>query len=141
MNYLKAFGLKFLVSSIVLLSTFTVFYDANIMKVIVSILVITVVSFIVGDILILRKVSNTIATILDLTLHFILVWMLVELLFYAGTSEILPVSVLTAVLITALEPFVHRLLEHSELENVTTLSHERFQAEISEELMKRDEDN
>ncbi|SER34363.1 Protein of unknown function [Gracilibacillus ureilyticus] len=140
MRYFKSFGLKLLVTTITLLSTFSVFYDADISKIFITISILTVVSFIIGDILILRKVSNTVATVLDLPFHLLLLWITGELLLAETTYEILSVSVFAAVLITSLEPFVHHMLEQSEKDFVTTLNNARFQTEISKELQERDED-
>ncbi|KAB8137841.1 DUF2512 family protein [Gracilibacillus oryzae] len=140
MNYLKAFGVKLLITSIAVLSTFSIFYDASIFKVLLAIFIITGVSFVIGDMMLLPRVSNTMATIMDLPLNFALLWLTGELLLFAPTWEILSVAVFAAVLITVLEPFVHLLLERPEMGNVTTLSKDRFQTEISKELDEREED-
>lgn len=109
MDYLKVLGIKFVAISITVLSIYGIFQFATLTNLIVISLLTTVVSFLIGDLLILRKTGNLVASIADFVLAFATLWVLSTMFVSAGVP-IAATSLLSAFFIACVEPFVHEYM-------------------------------
>ncbi|WP_078544121.1 YndM family protein [Litchfieldia alkalitelluris] len=148
MKHLKALGIKFIVISIVLLSVLTIFSNATIGGVLVISAMVTGVSYIIGDLFILPRLGNMIATIADFGLAFASVWIL-SAIFIGTAFPILTASVFAAIFISLGEALFHAYMQsrvlneennndniklHEDLrEKQTHNAFHRYQTEFGEE--------
>src|SRR5690625_6352048 len=79
--HLKVIGIKFIVIAVVIYSLFCILYNATLMNLFWISLLITGISYLIGDLFILRKFGNIKATIADFGLSFISIWILGSLFF------------------------------------------------------------
>lgn len=112
MGYLKVLGIKFVAISITVLSIYGIFNFATLGNLIVISLLTTVVSFLVGDLLILRRSGNLVASIADFALSFATLWVLSTMFISVG-APIVTTSLLAAFFIACVEPFVHEYMLHT----------------------------
>ncbi|WP_186578189.1 YndM family protein [Aquibacillus kalidii] len=106
MNHLKAIGIKFIVISIVLYSILAGFYTATIGNIFVISLLVTGVAYVLGDLFILPRFGNLIASIADLGLAFLSIWLLSSV-FFAEEYGIMSASLFSAILISCSEAVFH----------------------------------
>lgn len=145
MNSMRALIIKFIMITAVLWIVLGLF-GFSFGDVIVSSVLITGVSYIVGDRIILPRFGNVAATIADVALVFIMLWFLGSYLFepLAGLGT---ASFIAAVIIGIGEAVFHRYLEREVLDDVTMLEdydsfRHSMQTEFgSEEDFGRDERN
>lgn len=137
MKHIKAFVLKFIACLALLYIILGVMYDMSFRNVFLITLVLGVIAYIVGDLLILPKTNNTIATIADAVLVFLIIWYMGSKLTYGG-SMFTP-SIISAIGIGLFEIFFHKYVYNNVIkntehrENVST-ANLRYQTEASEEL-------
>ncbi|MFP7733301.1 YndM family protein [Priestia aryabhattai] len=118
MKHLKALIIKFVMSALVLGIVLTVIYNYDFSDSILISLVLTVVAYALGDLLVYRnaaddsdsKKRNIVATISDLILSFLVIWIMGTSLF-GNTSTIIQGSVVSAIVITLGEWFFHNYLD------------------------------
>lgn len=135
MDHIKALGIKFIVISVTVFSLFGIFYDATLSNLFWISLLVTGISYLIGDLFILRKFGNITASIADFPLAFLSLWVLGSL-FLAEGIPIVTISVLAAFFITCCEPFIHGYIENrfadgDEREDLRSLN--QLQTEFSEE--------
>ncbi|MDY0410299.1 DUF2512 family protein [Paracerasibacillus soli] len=106
MDHLKILGIKFAAIFITVLSLFGIFNHASLMSLFWMGVITTVVSYLIGDMIILRRFGNIAATIADFGLVFLTLWFL-SATFIGTAHHILPISFLSAFFITCVEMFVH----------------------------------
>ncbi|MET3698226.1 uncharacterized protein DUF2512 [Bacillus oleivorans] len=110
MENLRALGIKFLLTLGVLWLVLTVMFDLRFGNVFWISVVLTAISYFVGDRGILPRTNNTIATIADFGLSFLTIWamqvMLVEIPDYPYVMS----SLIAAAGITIAEIFFHRYM-------------------------------
>lgn len=136
MDHLKILGIKFIFITVTVLSLFGIFNHATIGNLVLIGLLTTVISYVLGDMIILRRFGNVIASISDFILAFFSYWVLAG--FFIGQSEAIMVTALAAAFFTAcVEPFLHGYILN-EFDNFKgEKDHEAFgqlQTEFSEEL-------
>ncbi|MFC3883922.1 YndM family protein [Bacillus songklensis] len=85
------------------------FFDATIVDILSFSLVVTIISYILGDRIILPHFGNTTATVVDFLLTYMSVWIFGNILL-DNYLQIAWGSILSAIVITAAEIFVHRYL-------------------------------
>src|SRR5699024_8970124 len=119
MGYAKVLGIKFVAISITVLSIYGIFNHVTLSTLMLVSLLTTIISFLIGDLVILRKFGNLTASIVDFFLAFGTLWVLGTLLIgggmpmVGGTVPILTTSFLSAFFIACVEPFVHEyMLNH-----------------------------
>jgi len=106
MKHLKILGIKFIVITVTVLSLFGIFNHAYFGNLLLIGLMTTLISYVVGDMLILRKFGNVAASVSDFILAFFSYWVLAS--FFIGQSEAIMVTSLAAAFFTAcVEPFLH----------------------------------
>ncbi len=87
MEFWRAIGLKLLFTVITILSLLAIFSEANLRSMIGITLFVFAVSFLIGDLVILRKVSSITATIIDFPLYLLLLWISCDFFLFADILE------------------------------------------------------
>lgn len=106
MHHVKALGLKFLVIAFTIYTIFEIFANAEWLLLFWISLAVTGISYLIGDMLILRQFSNITATVSDFVLTFFSLFILGGL-FLGANVPLITTSVLAAFFITCTEPFIH----------------------------------
>lgn len=118
MKHLKALVIKFVMSAVVLGIVLTGIYNYDFSDSLLISLILTVVAYALGDLLVYRnaaddsdyKKRNIIATISDLILSFLVIWIMGASLF-GNTNTIIQGSIVSAIVITIAEWFFHKYLD------------------------------
>ncbi|MGM8364006.1 YndM family protein [Virgibacillus sp. W0181] len=134
MNHGKAIVIKFIIVSIVICSLFGIFTNVTLSMLFVMSLIVTGVAYFIGDLLLLRKFGNVIATFLDFGLLILSVWMLANL-FIDTSMAMLLVSFYVAFIITFTEPLFHGYMQEKVFANEPKFpSSGQLQTEFAEEV-------
>ena len=138
MKHMKNLAIKFISILAVLFVILGIFYDMSFGNVLSISVVLTLASYLIGDLLILRRTNNTMATISDFALAFLVIWLMGENLTY-GDSLVMP-ALIAAAGIALFETFFHKYVarqidEASDHQNRST--NLRYQTEASSELTPR----
>ena len=138
MKHMKNLAIKFISILAVLFIILGIFYDMSFGNVLSISVVLTLASYLIGDLLILRRTNNTMATISDFAIAFLVIWLMGENLTY-GDSLIMP-ALIAAAGIALFETFFHKYVarqidEANEQQNSST--NLRYQTEASSELTPR----
>jgi Protein of unknown function (DUF2512) len=136
MRHVRAFAIKFIVSLILLYIILGVGYDMAFRNVFWITLVLGVVSYLIGDLLILPRSNNSMATLSDFVLAFVIIWFMGRNLTYGG--NLFTPSLISAVGVALFEYFFHkyvsnRVINETGHENVQR-GNLQYQTEASEEL-------
>ncbi len=122
MDHVKAILIKFVMITIVLGIILTGIYDGEFEDTLLISVVLTIVAYIIGDLFIFRKAGddrdrnsdhikrNTIATLSDAVLAFLVIWLMGRELF-TNNSDVLIASLISAIVIAAGEWFFHKYLD------------------------------
>lgn len=138
LNHLKALGIKFVVISIVLLSILGIFQaTASIGEILMISFLVTGVAYVIGDLFVLPRFGNLIATIGDFGLSFLSVWILGSL-FIEPTYSMISASLFSAIFISLSEALFHPYVKNKVLEKETenqilVPQRVRYQSEFAEE--------
>ncbi|MFS0823339.1 YndM family protein [Bacillus sp. 1P02SD] len=111
MRHFKALGIKFIIISIILLSLFGIFRGASLGNLLLISLLVTGISYLIGDLFTLPRMGNLFATLADFGLSFFSVWLL-SYLFLENTSSLITASLTAAALITACEALFHAYMKN-----------------------------
>ncbi|MFZ0447079.1 MAG: YndM family protein [Bacillus sp. (in: firmicutes)] len=138
MKHMKNLAIKFISILAVLFIILGIFYDMSFGNVLWISVVLTLASYLIGDLLILRRTNNTMATISDFAIAFLVIWLMGENLTY-GDSLIMP-ALIAAAGIALFETFFHKYVarqiqEADEQQNGSR--NLRYQTEASSELTPR----
>lgn len=137
MQHVKALAIKFIASLILLYVILGLIYGMSFGNVFIITAILGIVSYVLGDMLILPRSSNTVATVADLGLAFVLIWFLSSILTYGDNLFIM--SLIAAAGVALFEYFFHGYL----VRNMTEASTEtgimnqgnlRYNTEASEDL-------
>lgn len=120
MNHVKALAMKFLMIAAVLLIILTLFFDVPFVDTLWISLVLTLVAYVMGDLMIFRKAGdrsdqnkrNAIATVSDIVVAFLLIWLMGEALVSNDVNIITP-AIISAIVIGGGEWFFHKYLDRS----------------------------
>lgn len=138
MKHMKNLAIKFISILAVLFIILGIFYDMSFGNVLSISVVLTLASYLIGDLLILRRTNNTMATISDFAIAFLVIWLMGENLTY-GDSLIMP-ALIAAAGIALFETFFHkyvaRQIQESD-EQQNSSRNLRYQTEASSELTPR----
>jgi Protein of unknown function (DUF2512) len=138
MKHMKNLAIKFISILAVLFIILGIFYDMSFGNVLSISVVLTLASYLIGDLLILRKTNNTMATIADFALAFLVIWLMGENLTY-GDSLVMP-ALIAAAGIALFETFFHKYVSRQIDEangNQSRSTNLRYQTEASSELTPR----
>lgn len=120
MNHVKALIMKFLMIAVVLLIILTLFFDVPFMDTIWISVALTLIAYVIGDLLIFWKAGdrseqtkrNAIATISDIVVAFLVIWLLGDALI-SDSDNIVTAAIISALVIGAGEWFFHKYLDNS----------------------------
>ncbi|MDQ0429496.1 Ca2+/Na+ antiporter [Planomicrobium stackebrandtii] len=130
MNHVKALIIKFVMIAVVLLVILTGIYDVEFSDTLLISVVLTLVAYVLGDLLIFRKTGNrsdnnranhnesdhtkrnAIATVADIVTAFLVIWVMGEALF-ADTEDLMQAAIISALVIGAGEWFFHKYLDRN----------------------------
>ena len=138
MKHMKNLAIKFISILAVLFIILGIFYDMSFGNVLSISVVLTLASYLIGDLLILRRTNNTMATISDFAIAFLVIWLMGENLTY-GDSLIMP-ALIAAAGIALFETFFHKYVSrqiHEANEHQNSSTNLRYQTEASSELTPR----
>ncbi|WP_165769183.1 YndM family protein [Virgibacillus profundi] len=111
MAHLKVLGIKFIVIAILVFSLFGIIYNATLLNLFWISLLVTGISYLIGDLFILRRFGNVTATIADFGLAFLSIWLLGNLFLAEGMPVIL-LSLTAAFFMTCGEPLIHIYIQN-----------------------------
>lgn len=106
MKHFKALGIKFIFTAIVVYSIFGIFYNASLGRLFWISLLVTGVAYIIGDLLILPRFGNIAASIADLGLAFLSLWVLGNIVIEMSIPTVLA-SFFASVFIAICESLFH----------------------------------
>jgi hypothetical protein len=135
MKHLRALAVKFLASLVLLYVILGLMYDMSFTNVFLISLVLGLVSYLIGDLFLLPKTNNTIATLADFGLAFMIIWILGESLTYG--ESLLLASLISAAGVALFEYFFHKYVAGKVLEdqeNQYQNTNYQYQTEASEEF-------
>lgn len=120
MNHVKALIMKFVMIAAVLLIVLTLLFDVPFMDTIWISLALTVVAYVMGDLMIFRKAGdrsdqnkrNAIATVSDIVVAFLVIWLMGEALVGNDVNIVTP-AIISAIVIGGGEWFFHKYLDSS----------------------------
>lgn len=119
MRHITVLLVKFISCIIAFAVGLDLFFDATIVDILSFSLFVTVVSYMLGDRIVLPNWGNAAATVVDFLLVYLSVWIFGSVLLH-NYLQIAWGSILSAVIIGAVEIFVHaRLLDHISPERQT----------------------
>ncbi|MCF6411708.1 DUF2512 family protein [Pseudalkalibacillus salsuginis] len=135
---------KFLVVSCIAFVTLTVFYGVPIGNILWMSALITVVGYAIGDLFILKKLGNFIATIMDFGLFFFVFWLFADQYIETPANQLFGAAI--AAFFIAVSEFVfHILIEVSNplrisKADITDPNGQKFAAEAGEEITPAEDD-
>ncbi|WP_164669313.1 YndM family protein [Virgibacillus doumboii] len=134
MNHLKIIGIKFIVIAIAVFSIFGILNNASLSNLFWISLLVTGIAYIIGDLFILRKTGNVIASLADFGLAFLSLWVLGSLFLVEG-MPVVTLSLLSAFFIACSELLIHAyILNHLDFDHKDTRTMNQLQTEFSEEI-------
>src|SRR4051812_26306205 len=136
MKHVKAMAIKF-ISNLVLLSIILgLFYDMAFRNILLITLVLGVAAYVIGDLLILPRTNNTVATIADFGLAFLIIWLMSKNLTYGDNH--FSMSLIAALGVALFEYMFHKYVANNVIPNKgqkqQTGQQLQYQTEASEEL-------
>ncbi|MHA6253483.1 YndM family protein [Oceanobacillus sp. CAU 1775] len=137
MSHLKAIGIKFVFTTIIVLSFLGIFQEMTLQQIITISVVITGVTYVFGDLLILPTFNNVVASIIDLGVAFLSVWLLTS--FFIGQSvSVVLISASIAYAFTFCEAVFHIYMKEKVLPKkkgvLIPFPAMRYQTEASKEI-------
>ncbi|PEA12300.1 hypothetical protein CON42_25895 [Bacillus thuringiensis] len=142
MKHIVALLIKYTAITAVLLIVLSIFQGISIPRVLLISLFLTGASYLIGDLFILPKYGNMIATMADFGLNFFGTWLLTSLFTNLdATRNIGLSSFLAALIIGGIEVFFHIYMKRlvlrndDELRNHNHIHHDKYAMEMSDEYM------
>ncbi|MEN1969448.1 YndM family protein [Lentibacillus sp. N15] len=135
MGHLKVLGIKFVAISIITFSTFGIFFNATLTRLFWISLLVTGVSYLIGDLFVLRKFGNIVASIADFALAFVSFWVLGGLLLETGMG-MTSIALMAAFLMSLVEPLLHAYIQEQFFDvehHIQSPATNQLQAEFAEE--------
>ncbi len=143
MDHVKAIGIKWTFTIVILLSLLTIFEAATFQQILLISLIVTGVTYVVGDLIVLPSFGNIVTTIIDFGLAFLSVWML-SALFIEQTATIVLIAAGAAYFFSMCEALFHAYMKEKVLPKkrgiVIPFPNMRLQTEFSEEMHPKKED-
>ncbi|RYG74189.1 DUF2512 family protein [Lentibacillus lipolyticus] len=106
MVHLKALGIKAIAIGLTVFSLFGLFYNANLTNLFWISVLTTGITYLIGELFVLGRFGNVVASIADFPLAFLSLWLLGVMFIDAGIP-IVTTSLIAAFFITCCEPFIH----------------------------------
>lgn len=136
MNHVKAFAIKFISSFVLLYIILGMFYEMSFGDVFLISLVLSVAAYIIGDLVVLPRTNNMVATIVDFGLAMMVIWLFVEnLTAYENTFTM---SLIASLGVALFEYMFHKYVSSNVISQSTNEENRTtnltYQTEASEEL-------
>ncbi|UOQ44185.1 YndM family protein [Halobacillus salinarum] len=106
MEYVKVIALKFIISFSILYLILGIAFDTVLGNVFLITLVLSIVSFAIGDLLILPRTNNTVATVADFFFGFVVIYLMSAAL-STGLNLFIP-ALFSAIVIAVFEMMFHK---------------------------------
>lgn len=138
MRHILRIAMKFIAAVVVLGIIDALGYDLGASDILGISAVLAIVSYVVGDLFILRVTNNTVATIADFALAFVILYLMIDNM--TIEDDVFSASLIGSIAITAVEIFFHRLLgrepgkQASNQRQTMQTGRPQFQTEASSEL-------
>ncbi|WP_337017006.1 YndM family protein [Oceanobacillus massiliensis] len=143
MKYVFPFIVKFIMITAVLWVVLGLFYNVSFGNILATSLLLSAISY-AGDIFLMPKFGNTVASLADFVLIWAVVWLVGNNIF-EGPIALGTAAFISAVALTLGEIFFHRYLidhvltdEHDQQSKVAHFPRERYQTEFSSEMEETD---
>jgi hypothetical protein len=138
MKHVIAFAIKFVVSLVLLYLILGGIRDITFGDVFLITAVLGVLAYVIGDLFILPRTNNTIATIADFGLALVVIWFMVNMMTYADTG-FFGRSLMAAIGVAIFEMFFHRYLSKNIIQENDSNGRKRhgnleYQTEYAEEI-------
>lgn len=136
MNHLKAFLIKAAITFLLLMLILGLLFQYSIGDVFILTLIIGVVSYLLGDLMLLPRTSNITATISDFAIAMLITWFYLANI-TLSTTNVFVASFLTAIGVALFEIFFHRYMINQILtrkDDYGRLGTLRYNTEISDEI-------
>ncbi|WP_026584312.1 YndM family protein [Bacillus sp. J33] len=108
MQHVRAIAIKFIASLVLLYVILGLIYGMSFINVFIITAVLGIAAYVIGDLIILPRTGNTIATAADFGLAFLLIWFLSSILTYG--ENLLTMSLIAALGVALFEYFYHGYL-------------------------------
>ena len=110
-----------------------IIFCVNFMSVFWVTLTFSIVSYLIGDLLILPRTNNMVASVVDFVMSFAVIYFLVDA--YAFEGNLFTASLLSAIGVTLFEVFFHNSVQ-TQMEEENNVDRRRYnlQTEVSEEI-------
>ncbi|ENH95834.1 hypothetical protein J416_14016 [Gracilibacillus halophilus YIM-C55.5] len=140
MEHLKNMLVKFIASFVLLYAILGVGFDVSFGNVLWITLVLGVLAYVLGDQLLLRRSNNTVSTISDFALAFLVIYFMTDALTVG--DDVFQAALIAAIGVAIFEYFFHKYLAANTDEEETTdvYTDGNLQTETSEELHPDDKD-
>lgn len=137
-RHLLALGIKFILVSVVILSLYGIFYQLTFSQLLLMSVLITGISYGVGDLLIYPRLGNLWATIIDSFMYFSAAWLL-SFSLVGVQMPITLVALATTYFLTIAEPLFHTYMKErvygiEDRSMVDEIPLGPLQMEVSEEI-------
>ncbi|WHX98347.1 YndM family protein [Neobacillus sp. DY30] len=136
MKHVKALAIKFVASLVLLSLILGLLFDMAFSNIFLITLVLGVAAYLIGDLLILPRTNNTIATIADFGLALFIIWLMSENLTYGDNHFLM--SLIAAVGVALFEYMFHKYVANNIVKNKGGQQQQtgqlQYQTEASEEL-------
>ncbi|WP_042146880.1 YndM family protein [Paucisalibacillus sp. EB02] len=111
---LKAIVIKLIATMIIVFSIYGIFYDVSFFNLFLVGILTTTISYVVGDLFILRRYGNVVASISDFFLAFLTLSAL-GYLFIETAMPIVAASLFAAFFMSLVEPFLHAYMQEQDV--------------------------
>ncbi|WP_174614423.1 YndM family protein [Virgibacillus ihumii] len=148
MDHVKALIIKFIMCTAVLWLILGAFYGVEFGNILMLSVLLTAISYIVGDLFLLPRFENWGATLADLGITFVGIWFLGPLLFEENL-QVGTAAIITAIIIAVGEYFFHKYMarevlddrDHFVTDEDRDVQQGKLQTEFSEEITDTDRKN
>ncbi|MBU6079445.1 YndM family protein [Allobacillus halotolerans] len=133
MNHFSLILSKFVAMLVLLYIILGIIFGVNFMSVFWVTLTFSIVSYLIGDLLILPRTNNMVASVVDFVMSFAVIYFLVDA--YAFEGNLFTASLLSAIGVTLFEVFFHNSVQ-TQMEEENNVDRRRYnlQTEVSEEI-------
>jgi hypothetical protein len=148
MKHLRAMLIKFVATFALLFAILGIGFEVAFENILLITLILGVVSYLVGDLFLLRRTNNTVATLADFGLSFAVIWFMLESV-SNDNADIFWATLFSSVGVALFEYFFHKYMAASVLEDNEEVTRPQgnslqYQTEASEEVfpeIPRKDDN
>lgn len=137
-RHLRAVGIKFILVSVVILSLYGIFYHLTFSHLLFMSLLITGLSYGIGDLIVYPRLGNLWSTVIDSVMYFSILWLLSSVI-VGVPAPITLVALAATYFLTIAEPLFHtymkeRVYEIEDDHTVEEIPLGHLQMEMSEEI-------